>query len=115
MHAIDLLAKQGEASAELVRIFEEGINRVLSLLKLATGASSSLLVRILVVVGPSVAWTAEDVLAATLREADPRMKYRAFQFALATQSALLQDLPWSTFAPIDAQERSKWERAAFDP
>jgi hypothetical protein len=115
LHAIESLRATGNANDELLTRSEEAINRVLSFLDSASGASASLLVRILVLVGPRMSEAAPAVLAAALRDKDPRMRYRAYQFAYAVNPSLLTKHPWCTFAPEDEEERVKWQRAAFDP
>lgn len=115
LHAIEGMITDGTASDDIRNRSDQTIERVLEFLDKSHGAAVSLLIRILVVTGPRMAEHASRVLAATVRDSDPRLRYRAYQFAYAVNPALLSIDPWNTFSPSDPEEREKWERAAFDP
>ena len=59
-------------------------------MEVATGASASLLIYILVLIGPSAANAAPAVIDAVVRTNDERIRYRAYQFACAHRGTLLR-------------------------
>lgn len=90
-------------------IFASCFKQVRSYLEVATGASASLLIYILVLIGPSAADAAQLVLDVVERTGDERIRHRAFQFAYWVDRQLLERTPWNNFAPQDPLERSRWE------
>ncbi|MBU6237313.1 MAG: beta-lactamase family protein [Planctomycetes bacterium] len=108
LQAIEVLRQSGTATKTMLKYADAAIERLPLLLRDAGGESTSLLIYVLSLIGPRMAHLAPLVLEATLRESDPRMRYRAYQFACAVSPSLLNNHPWSTFPPLDPEERGTW-------
>jgi hypothetical protein len=96
----------------MCRYADSALERFPSFIESARGASASLLIYVLVLVGPRMAYLSPRVLNATLRETDRHMRYRAYQFACVVAPSLLHKHPWSTFSPEDDRERAHWGRVS---
>ncbi len=108
-----LCAIDGEPTEDLIAKREATIDRVIELLREAKGESASMLIYILVLTGLPAQRASSTVLEAALRGEEVRLKYRAFQYAIATNPLLLNDLPWKDFIPPDEKEREEWRNGAF--
>ena len=108
LRSIEELRNQELASDEMVRLSDHCVSTILSLLDSAAGARASLLIYVLVLIGPRTAHTASVVSRIATRSVDQRIKYRAYQFACSVCPELASQPPWSDFAPADADERVKW-------
>ncbi len=99
----------GSASDEQRTTFANSYEKILSHMDVATGASASLLIYNLVLIGPRARDASQIVLDLVLRTGDERLRHRAYQYAYFVDRGLLDQLPWSTFGPLDPMERAKWE------
>lgn len=97
------------ASGDESEIFASCYKQIRSYLEVATGGSASLLIYILVLIGPPAADAAQLVLDVVERTGDERIRHRAFQFAYWVDRQLLERTPWNNYAPHDPLERSRWE------
>lgn len=109
LRAIEDSKKTEHATDNMLRLSHHCISTVLTHLETATGARASLLIHTLALTGPRAAHTASIVSRVAARSSDPRIRYRAYQFACSVCPELASTPPWSDFAPANAEDKVKWE------